>query len=274
MEFFKKVNLLRKIIIWLFVVFFIWWIILQLVSNRTELWWGNLYQLIALIGGIGGLYISNYLFYEMKSLILVRRAIFFFSIGLLLQVLGQNVFSYYNMVLKVPIPYPSFADVGYFGSVLCYLYALILLAGITGVKLTFKSFISKIEFLLIPAVILLVSFTLFLKGYAYDLSSPVRIFLDFAYPIIEAVYVSLALIILLFAKDLVGGVMKWPSLLLAMFVQYIADFNFLYQAKNGTWVSGRYGDLLYMIAYFILALALIRLGITFQKLLEKNERYE
>ena len=31
-------------------------------------------------------------------------------------------------------------------------------------------------------------------------------------------------------------------LMMALVVQYFADFNFLYQAANSTWINGGYGD--------------------------------
>jgi len=56
------------------------------------------------------------------------------------------------------------------------------------------------------------------------------VFLDFGYPLGQAVYVSLALVVLLSLGKFLGGVMKRPVLLLllAFILQYAADFNFLY----------------------------------------------
>ncbi len=58
--------------------------------------------------------------------------------------------------------------------------------------------------------------------------------------------------------------MRWPLLLLmfALVAQYVADFNFLFQAPNSTWVNGGYGDFLYLFAYFLMGLSLARIEST------------
>ena len=49
------------------------------------------------------------------------------------------------------------------------------------------------------------------------------------------------------------------GILTGLILQYIADYNFFYQAAKGTWVNGGYGDALFMLAYFVMALTLISL---------------
>jgi hypothetical protein len=275
MEFSLKARLLQIAIIFFFVFFLLWWTISHFVFGISsgDSIWGNSYQLVALLGAIGGFIVSQNFLYGIQSLVSLRRSITFFSLGLLFQVFGQSIFGIYISVFNTAVPYPSLADIGFFGSVLCYLYALILLCRITGIKVTIKSFKEKLVAVFIPIILLLISYFVFSKGYVFDWNYPMRVFLDFGYPLFQAIYVSLALIILLFSKNLVSGIIKWPPLLLAMLVQYLADFNFLYQAKNGTWVNSNYGDILYLCAYFILALALIKLGVVFQKLIDKNGDY-
>lgn len=58
-------------------------------------------------------------------------------------------------------------------------------------------------------------------------------------------------------------------ILLALAVQYIADYNFLYQAANETWRNGGYGDVMYMLAYLIMGLGLLNLRVNY---LEEGER--
>ncbi len=275
MTFLQKTRLLQTLLISLFVIFVFWWTVFVFLNGATSenLLWGNTYQIIALLGAVGGIIISNNLLYGMKSSGLVQRSILYFSIGLLLQVFGQSVFGAYILLYKVNAPYPSLADVGFFTSAIFYICALVSLAGITGVKIKMRSFWQRTEAFLIPLAVLALSYFVFLQGYHAEWDHPIKIFLDFAYPLVEATYVSLALIILLFAKDLVGGAVKWPPLLLAMIMQYLADFNFLYQVKNGTWTNYGYGDILYLLAYFILSISLTGLGITYQKLIENNKSF-
>lgn len=275
MRLIKRANIFYTILIVLFVYFISWWLILQFLYNDpySSFLWPSLYLLIALVGAVGGIIISGNLRYGMRSCFLIERSILFFSIGLLLQVFGQIVYSTYVLAYKISIPYPSLADVGFFGSSLFYIRGLFYLAGITGIRLKLMSFWQKKEVILITLLLLSISYFVFLRDYQFDWNYPIRIILDFGYPFIESIYVGLALIILLYGKDLVGGVMNWPPLLLAMFMQYAADFNFVYQIKNGTWIDGGYGDLLYLIAYFVLSYSLIRLGLTFKKLIEDNKKY-
>jgi hypothetical protein len=189
------------------------------------------------------------------------RAILAFAIGLLLQTFGQTVFSFYNLVSQVEIPYPSLADLGFFGSIPLYVYGTLMLAKASGVNVSLKTFSSKIQAIVIPLVLLGFSYSLFLRGYEFDWSSPLRVFLDFGYPLGQAFYVSLALLAYLLTKKTLGGIMKNKVLfiLIALVVQYVADYNFLTQAYAGTWQNGGYGDLIYLTAYLFMAIGLIQL---------------
>ena len=189
------------------------------------------------------------------------RGIIYFSIGLLLQSFGQSVFSYYTTILGVDIPYPSIADVGYFGSIVLYILGIASIARVSGVGMRLRNFGGKSLALIIPTVILIFSYAFFLSGYTFDWSSPLRIFLDFGYPLGEAMYVSLAVLALILSRNILGGVMKssLTFLMMALVVQYFADFNFLYQAAGATWINGGYGDFLYTFAYFLMAISLVKI---------------
>jgi len=114
--------------------------------------------------------------------------------------------------------------------------------------------------LFLPIIGLLFSYFFFLQGYIFDWSSPLRVFLDFGYPLGEALYVSIALLVLLLSWNILGGVMRTSLLylMMALVVQYLAEFNFLYQAAHGTWVNGGYGDYMYLFAYFLMAISLTK----------------
>lgn len=247
----------------LFILLAIWWGVLQFmndtgVAGPRELLWGATYQTVALWGGVWGLIIARQ-WGGMKSV--MGRAILALSIGLLFQNLGQTIFSFYNIVLKVDIPYPSLADIGFFGSIPLYIYGTVLLAKASGVSISIKSIKNKIQAVLVPLIALIGSYILFLQGYEFDWSAPLQVFLDFGYPLGQAFYVSLALLTYLLSKKTLGGVMKNRVLLilLALITTYIADFNFLTQAYEGTWMNGGYGDTIYMTAYFFMTLGIIEM---------------
>ncbi len=92
--------------------------------------------------------------------------------------------------------------------------------------------------------------------------------MDFGYPLGQAFYISIALLVFFTSRNFLGGVLKKPIifLIVALFFQYISDFNFLYQASAGTWYVGGVGDYLYAVSYFVMALAIIYIGTVSQKI--------
>jgi len=200
------------------------------------------------------------------------RAIFFFALGLFLQVFGQTVFSIYGLFLRVPVPYPSLADIGFFGSIPCYIYAVFELGKASGTTISMKSFSKKLLALLVPLLGLSISYSIFLRNYEFDWSAPLRIFFDFGYPLGQAIYTSFAVLVYILSKQFLGGIMKNKVLfiLIALVIQYIADYNFLYQFSVNTWINGGYGDYIYLFSYFIMAMGLINLGQVFRELKEAS----
>ncbi len=248
----------------LFLGFFAWWLYINLAlrsadhNNFHNQAFGATYGVIALLGGAAGIMASKK-WGGSKSLL--GRALLFFAIGLLAQEFGQIVYSYYTYVAKVDIPYPSIGDIGYFGSVLFYIYAAWLLAKSTGIKFTFRTRYKKFLAVAIAVILLAASYSFFLRDYQFDFSdikATLRVVLDFGYPLGQAVYVAIALLTYLFTRGILGGIMKNKVLwvLLALFVQYIADFTFLNAAKNNTPFPGGANDLMYLISYTVMTFAL------------------
>ena len=262
-------NKLSVIPISILLILSAWWIyIISFPTESTEnsrQIWAALYQIMAIYGGIAGLIILKKIG-GYKSFI--GKTILFFSIGLLLQSFGQTVYSYYIFYQHTEIPYPSIGDIGFFGSIIAYVYAVVFLSKITGIKFSVVSIYTKLKAVLVPLVILFASYLFFLQGYEFDWSSKLRIFLDFGYPLGQALYLSLAIIVFLISLSLIGGAMKKPILFLifALFFQYLSDFMFLYQAHQGTWYVGGLNDYLYFLSYFLMTMALIYMGNIFNKI--------
>lgn len=255
----RKAQLLAAV----FIALLFWWIYLLLLGHNEDnqhknLIWAASYQLIAFLGGIWGLVISRG-WGGKKSV--MGRAIIAFAVGLLLQTFGQTIFSFYNLFLEIEIPYPSIADIGFFGSIPLYIYGILLLAKASGVTISLQSYGKKIQAIIIPLIMLALSYYFFLQGYEYDGNGPLKAFLDFGYPLGQAIYVAIAILTYILSKKVLGGIMRGRVLfvLLALVAQYVADSNFLYQAINLAWYNGGYGDLLYMFAYVIMALGLLQL---------------
>lgn len=245
-----------------------WWVYsFFILGDYNNLIWGASYQVIAALGAVFG-FIASFRWGGLQSAL--GRSIFFFALGLTFQVFGQSTFSYYNLVAEVDIPYPSIADIGYFGSIPLYIYATFLLLRVSGGVLGLKSYANKAIAVVLPLVMLGFSYYFFLNGYEFDWSAPLNVFLDFGYPLGQAIYVSLALLTYVLSKKYLGGTMKNSilTILFGLVVQYIADYNFLFQAYRETWVNGGYGDFLYLIAYLVMTFGLINLGHVFENIKE------
>lgn len=259
---------LAKVAVAFFVVITIWWIVLFLSGAKETFQnylFGATYGLICLWGGIFGLIISKKWGGFSSA---IGKAIIFLSVGLLAQEFGQLIFSYYNIFLKVEIPYPSLADIGFFGSIPFYIFGMAYIAKAAGSKFSLNTLINKLQIVAVPVFMLVISYMLFLKDYEFDFSNPLQIFLDFGYPFGEALYISVAILAFFLSRKLLGGAMKSRILILigAFAIQYLADFNFLYQNSQGTWINGGYGDYIYLVAYFIMTLGLIQLKTVLDKL--------
>lgn len=238
-----------------------WWSIIFLTGQEetfNNYLFGASYGLIALWGGIWGLIISKRWGGYSSAL---GRSIIVLSLGLLAQEFGQIIFSAHNIFLEIEIPYPSLADVGFFGSIPLYIYGIFLLLKASGVKFSFNKLVNQLQAFIIPLFMLSLSYLVFLKDYEFDYGSPLVIFLDFGYPFGEAIYISIAILTYSLSKNLLGGVMRNKIVFIvgAFIMQYMAEFNFLYQNSRGTWINGGYGDYLYFLAYFMMTIGLMQL---------------
>ena len=252
----------KVLITLLFLALSSWWVYLIASGythggSKPQLFAAS-YGIMALVGGLVGLAASKK-WGGAKSIL--GKSLLLFSLGLFAQEFGQLTYSYYIYFLKEAVPYPSIGDIGFFGSVILYIWAAILLAKTAGVGVALKSKSRILFALFLPAAMLAISYTVFLRGYQFSfssLNSTLKVLLDFGYPLGQATYVAIAFLTYLLSKKLLGGVMKKKILILlfALVVQYIADFTFLYQNIHEKWVVGGWNDYLYLVAYFIMAIAL------------------
>lgn len=246
-----------RLIIFIYLVFVAWWAVLNLVpdDDMARQIFGASYGLMALFGGISGMAISK-VWGGAKSLL--GRSIILFSLGLLAQEFGQIAYSIYTFFLNVEIPYPSWGDLGYFGSIPLYIYGTLLLARASGAKASIKNIGSWMWGLIIPGVLLIGAYIFFIDGYDFSQSTPMITFLDFGYPFGQAIYVSITILTYLLSRNVLGGVMKKRVLmiLLALVVQFTADYMFLYLVRYSTVAPAGVNDLVYLTSYFLLALSL------------------
>jgi len=254
-----------KVAFIIFAIFTVWWIFLQFIPKESiyHQVFGETYGILAFWGAISGFLVAKK-WGGLKSVL--GKAIILLSIGLLAQEFGQLAYAYYIYVLNIDIPYPSLGDIGFFGTIPFYIAAAYLIANASGVKLTKGSFQNKIQAIVIPLLMLGIGYILFLKGYEFDFSNPLKIFLDFGYPLGQAIYISIGILTYSLTRNMLGGIMKGKILffIIAFSSQFLADYIFLYfqdQYYNGSFI-----DFMYLVAYFIMAIAIIQLESTLTKL--------
>lgn len=269
-EFLK--NRQVQVVLMLFVVLIIWRIAIVLFPfpedtfNPWSFAWGASYQIIAIFGAIWG-FSSAHLWGGWKSVL--GKTIILFAIGLALQSFGQSVYSYYVFTTGDAI-YPSIGDIGFFGSIPFYIYGVYLIGKLSGVSISLKTFNRQAIAVIIPLAMVTGSYFLFLYNYNYDWGHPLTVFLDFGYPIGQAIYIAIAIMVFIFAvyKKSLGGIMRGVIILflIALVSQYLSDFVFLYSASRGLYIPEGINDCMYLASYFLMALSLIKLSIVFAKI--------
>lgn len=245
-----------------FLSLFIWWLYNYFVltpEHASNALLADTQWVLALTGGIIGIWAAQK-WGGLKSVF--GKSVFLLSAGLLAQVFGQIVYTYYARVQHVEAPYPSIGDIGFFGSVVFYIAAVYLLAKTAGASIKHTNTAKKLLSILLPAILLSASYVVFLKDYEVDWSAPLVVLLDFGYPLGQAIFVSMALLTYFLSRGLLGGIMKMRILLLlaALVVQYAADYSFLYMFNRETWYPGGVSDLIYIVAYLLMGVALVQLA--------------
>lgn len=193
------------------------------------------------------------------------RAVGFLSAGQFAWGIGNIVFSYYQLVLHVPVPYPGPADMGYFFMYPLSAIGAVFFFKVTGATSGLKSVSGKTGFLLIPLFMIGLSYYLLYVvargGYVAYEGDLLKFILDVAYPIGDVIVVTIASTIYWLSRDYLGGMFKKPIILILIgFVfAYVADFSFSYTTTVETFFTGNWVDLLYATTFFILAMGLIRL---------------
>ena len=228
-----------------------WWVVLNLtksVGNINNYSWVILLTLIPIIGGINGIFISRS-WGGWKSIL--GRGIMLLSLGLIGWGLGDLVWSFYTIVLKVEVPYPSLADVGFFSIVPFWFTGMIYIARAGGAKFGLREKKGKAFVILVPLIVFVISYFLLLKGKAIS-SSFLTAFFDVGYPLGDMLTASAALSALVLMSKFLGGSMRLPILVLIVgfIFQYSADLFFSYASGAGTYYNGDWIDLLYLTAQF------------------------
>lgn len=265
---YKESRMLRYVAVF-FILLTIWWLYMYLNGITKGL--GTdlfllVYPILTIVGGVYGLIFARK-WGGFRSTF--GTAVSLFALGLLAQTFGQYLYNYYQVLLHIDIPYPSIGDFFYFTSVILYIFGAIQLARVAGLKFSVETVQGKLKAFVIPLGVLLTSYLVLLQGYEADWSNKLIVFLDFGYPIGQAIYLSIALLALLISKNILGGLMRKPIMLLvaALVAQFLADFIFSYQVSREvvTYYPGGTNDFIFAISYLLMTLALFSIGNMFYK---------
>ena len=254
-----KIKRVQAVIV-LFGLFFLWWLWFNLFNpsptHQQGNVWTSIYMIFSLFGFTSGIIVFHS-FGGFKTAL--GRAIFAFSLGLLFQSFGQTTYTYYLFFKHIDIPYPSIGDIGFFGSIPIYFYGITQLAKAFAGGLSLKSFGNKIQVFILPLTMLFVPYYFFFHNYVFDWSHTFRIFLDFGYPLGDAICVSIAVLTFTLSKKILPGTAKGAimALIAGLTLQYISDYTYLYQTNIGFWQAGGINDLTYCTAYFVMTLGII-----------------
>lgn len=253
-----KSKLTLLLLLMLSIIIF-WYVRIEALGIRetTETYlFGFSYALIALIGGLNGLWISR-VWGGWRSI--MGKGIIFLSLALLGLWAGQTIWSIYNFQGQV-IPYPSYADIGYFSIIPLSMLSVLCFAKASGAKFSLKEVRGKIITIVVPLTVILIYYFILIKDLQPD-SSLLKTFLDYGYPIGEALAISLTFVCFELSRHVLGGKMKsrMMYLMVALIFHFITECVFLFTQANGTYHNAGIVDLMYAISFTVLSLSLIYL---------------
>ena len=236
-----------------------WWLYLQSIENpgNSVYMFNWTYGIIGLSAAVYSFWLAYHKWGGHRSVI--GRGLIFLGLGLLGQWLGLQVWTYYNLIAKVDVSYPSWADAGYFALVPAYTLAALMFAKASGATFSLKKQSAKAQVLLVPGLALLAAYIFFAQGVGFDTSNVAKTLLDFGYPLGEIIPAAIGLLILTLSHSLLGGTMRnrIRFLVFAFFLQSITEYAFIYTSGNETYVNGGWNDLLYATSYTVMALGII-----------------
>jgi hypothetical protein len=215
------------------------------------------YGLVALSASVVGMIISKKWGF-LKSRF--GKTLFYFSLGLFLQFTGQLMYGLFYRIGDVYLAFPSIGDIPYFLSHIAYILAIYNLLKV----IVFNQSIFKPRRVLVVSVIAtlilgVISYKAFLNIAIQDERGVIYQFLNVAYPFVQSIYFLTGIVALMQAKRISEGKLFFPVglVLTALIVQYIADFNFLFQSYHESWKAAALNDLLFVTAYALMGMSII-----------------
>jgi hypothetical protein len=259
-----KPNTYQKIALWYLLFLVIYWGALLASGLRISNYnfgYSLAFTLVPLFGGLVGM-IKSGIWGRLHSAI--GRAVFFFSLGLFLWGCGNTVWAYYNFILHVAAPYPSWADIGFAPSIFFWALGALSLARATGAKYGLRPLWAKLFAVAAPVSVLTSSYYLLIVvargGVLTDgMGANLKPLFDIAYPLGDVIALTLAVVIFGLSFRFFGGRYKKPVLYLlaGLGIMYIGDFVFSYTTTVGCFYNGDIGDMILTLGLFCIAFGVL-----------------
>lgn len=259
-----KFNLYQKLCALYFVAIVIYWIALSqtsLTSSYYNFGYSLAFTFIPFIGGLIGIAKAK-IWGGFKSTI--GKAVSFFSIGLFLWGCGNLVWAYYNFVLGVAAPYPSWADLGFAPSILFWVIGAVFLSKATGAKFQLRKTSGKLgSIVLFTSAAALSYYMLIIVARGGVITTAdggnLKLILDIAYPLGDFLAFTVASLVIGLSLKYFGGTyaVSIISTLMGLGVMFIGDFIFSYTTTAGTFYNGSFGDLILTIGLFLITFGVL-----------------
>jgi len=176
---------------------------------------------------------------------------FCFTAGMLLWFLGETGWAFYTFVLGTEIPYPSIADVFWLGGYIPLLIALYLYVKMFASALSRRILGTVMAATLITAILVTIALINPVVGTDEDL---ITLITDFAYPLLDLVLFSMALLgLAVFQKGSLGK--SWILITAGIILNTAGDFLFGYTTAQNTYYNGHPSELLFVWGYIVFTLA-------------------
>ena len=203
----------------------------------------------------------NYLFNAFYALIFLfgavvasrghKKYLLFYSLALTSYSIGLFVWTFYNLVLKVEIPYPGTPDIFFVLFQLLLVIGFILMVNDFGGRFKLRSII---EFLLVFGIIFGLLYSFLNLGRQDESLSILAKGLNFYYPMFDSILVALAVAGI---RTEMGSL--HPILLVFAFASLTmaaADTSFTYLASAGSYWNGDIADSLYAASGSLFAIGI------------------
>lgn len=241
----------------IFTLCYAYWGYLQIIPDKNTLlhyYFNVVTSAVYLAGGI-----LSFILYKRTQSPSLKNALLSFSIGLLSYAAAGLVWSYYNIYLRSPIPYPSIADAFYLAYPLCIGVGFWYLLDYLNVQPTKTNI--KLSLIIVFLVYLCVFFIFMKPEIGDDVSFLARI-LGYAYPLSDAFLLTLAIL----AFTSVGTIgFGMGSLTASITALAVGDMLFTYRQGAGIYWNGDVSDLFFLVSAFFMMVGIHRIATSYHK---------